>query len=282
MVWPSCLRLRVLPPGGRLPACLLEVVEPVAFGFRQDRYDAAYIENPVLTYSAAHKGYLLAYTTAPSNETRDTLNWEGNGYVEGNALAGLEYMGLAFNTDPLNVHAWRRLNRTILPPQLDGFEGGVANNPAVIWYPDGRLSITYRGVHDDGFGNCAMTSWRSPCTRPPANLFNNDSRWVSTEDAFTYEGPRGYIMIAHDFANGGGGTKAFSEDGVHWTWGGAHAYSYTLDLVGGGSVSFKRREEPKLLFDATGTPVALFNVVDDSFNYNQTRIIVQELDYGDG
>ena len=44
-------------------------------------------------------------------------------------------------------------------------------------------------------------------------------------------------------------------------------------------LSFFHREEPKLLLSADGQPTALFNVVDDSFLYNNTRIIVQELDY---
>ena len=46
-------------------------------------------------------------------------------------------------------------------------------------------------------------------------------------------------------------------------------------------LAFNRREEPKLLMDPeTGMPLALFNVVDSSFSYNDSHIIVQELDYG--
>ena len=36
-----------------------------------------------------------------------------------------------------------------------------------------------------------------------------------------------------------------------------------------------------LLDTHTNLPLALYNVVDDSFLYNETRIIVQELDYSD-
>ena len=49
--------------------------------------------------------------------------------------------------------------------------------------------------------------------------------------------------------------------------------------MAGTHVHFNRREEPKLLFGADGNPIALFNVVDDSFFYNETRVIIQELDY---
>lgn len=52
-----------------------------------------------------------------------------------------------------------------------------------------------------------------------------------------------------------------------------------MALTNGTELSFFRREEPKLLLSADGQPTALFNVVDDSFLYNNTRIIVQELDY---
>ena len=49
---------------------------------------------------------------------------------------------------------------------------------------------------------------------------------------------------------------------------------------GGPALHFNRREEPKLLIDRqSGRPLALFNVVDDNFLYNQSRIIVQELDW---
>jgi len=52
-----------------------------------------------------------------------------------------------------------------------------------------------------------------------------------------------------------------------------------MALTNGTELSFFHREEPKLLLSADGQPTALFNVVDDSFLYNNTRIIVQELDY---
>ena len=58
-------------------------------------------------------------------------------------------------------------------------------------------------------------------------------------------------------------------------------YPYKMALASGGpALHFNRREEPKLLIDRqSGRPLALFNVVDDNFLYNQSRIIVQELDW---
>ena len=50
----------------------------------------------------------------------------------------------------------------------------------------------------------------------------------------------------------------------------------SLQLTNGSALHFNRREEPKLLLDThTNLPLALYNVVDDSFLYNETRIIVQ-------
>ena len=263
------------------------VVKTVAFPFRRSNFDAAYIENCVLTYSKENGGYLLAYTTAPSNETRNTKNWEGNGgQPTPSSVNGLEYIGVAFSKSPLGP--WERLNATLLPPDWGGFEQGVANNPAVLWFPNGTLTVAYRGARDDGFGNCVAKSWRDACVRPKKNLFP-DPRWVGTEDAFTYKSKRGYIMIAHTFkkhnCTGGGlrcgaGVKAVSEDGLHWTYVSDAAYTYDMTLQNGTVLHFNRREEPKLLIDEeTQRPVALFNVVDDSFLYNSSHIIVQELDY---
>lgn len=250
------------------------VVENVSFPFRPGHFDSAYIENTVVLRAPRQDGWFMAYTTSPPGVNRSTVNWEGNGETQ--------YMGIAFTHD-LMRGAWQRLNRTILQPRPDGFESGIAINPAVVAYDNGSLSVMYRGRADDGFGNCFMQSWTSPCVRPRTNLFP-DPRWVKAEDPFAYLGPRGYIMIAHTFRHppyvaGGSGTKAFSIDGVHWTFAGYDTYSYTLELEDGSSESFYRREEPKLLFDADGTPRALFNVVDPNFLYNETRIIVQELDY---
>ena len=149
------------------------------------------------------------------------------------------------------------------------------------------MSVTYRGAVDDGFGNCVAKSWRDPCVRPAHNMFP-DKRWVGTEDPYSYRGPRGYIMISHTFGKtgciGGGlkcgaGTKAISTDGITWEYASQDAYPYDMLLENGTRLHFNRREEPKLLMSADGHPVALFNVVDDSFLYNATRIIVQELDY---
>ena len=202
---------------------------------------------------------------------RSTKNWEGNG--------DLQYMGLAYTQDP-QKGPFERLNRTILIPKQDGFEKHIAINPAVLWMPNGTVVVSYRGADDDGFGNCVMKDWRSPCIRPSTNLFP-DPVWAANhvEDAFTYKGPRGYIMLAHQFAPAGRGVKAYSADGLHWVWAGDAAYPYTMPLANGTLLSFYRREEPKLLFGSDGRPLALFNVVDPNFLYNETRIIVQELDY---
>ena len=267
------------------------IVKNVSFPFRPGKFDNSYIENPVLTRYQG--GYLLAYTTSPPGVARTTLNWEGNGKGCAPSAScpdsGLQYMGLAFTTDPADDTRWQRRNSTILMPKLTGFESGIAINPAVLVKPDGKgLIVTYRGTHDDGFGNCVMADWRSECVRPKgANLFP-DPRWKSTEDPFSFETARGYIMISHTFSNNGGGTKAFSRDGLRWTWAGADggscasdrcAYPYSMPLTNGTVLTFRRREEPKILFDRGGTTMlALINVVDDSFKYNATRVIVQEID----
>ena len=111
-----------------------EVAEPVAFPFRPGQFDNSYLENAVITYSPHDEGYLLTYTTSPPGIARNTLNWEGNG---GN-VTGLQDIGMAFSKDPMKGE-WKRLNRTILKPYTDGYEGGIAINPAVLTFPNGTV-----------------------------------------------------------------------------------------------------------------------------------------------
>lgn len=221
-------------------------------------------------------------------------DWEGNG--------GIQYIGIArASSSPLGP--WERASATILQPEEGGFEQGIANNPAVLELPDGRLSVTYRGRADDGFGNCLLQAWNGTCERLP-NLFN-DSRWQLTEDPHMYANPPtllrrassgiatlaakdlgpsrgGFIMISHCSGEGwksGAGTKAISLDGVHWTWAGSDLYSYLQPLTNGTTIVYPRREEPKLLLAPNGLPTHLFNAVYDPWGGGFSRIIVAELDY---
>ena len=188
-------------------------------------------------------------------------------------------MGVAASASPMGP--WARRSTAVLMPEPGGFEQGIANNPAIVQLVDGSLSITYRGRADMGYGNCAAPSWGAPCTRPLVNLFNGDSRWWQTEDPFTFHGPRGYILIAHN-TNGtwadGRGVKAVSRDGVHWTWASDEAYPYTQQLANGTAIVYARREEPKLLLEG-GRPTALFNAVYEPWAGGFSRIIVQEVDW---
>merc|ERR1712190_274420 len=79
------------------------------------------------------------------------------------------------------------------------------------------------------------------------------------------------------------GTKAFSEDGLHWEWAGNSAFDYTVPLANGTTLRYLKKEEPKLLMQ-NGRPTHLFAVVSPSLHddgYSNQHIIVQELDYSD-
>jgi hypothetical protein len=246
-------------------------VSPSFFPYRLNHFDGAFLENPVLT-RLSNGSWVLAYTSTPPSAVRNYNNWAGSGEEQ--------YIGLAFADDPLGP--WQRSNATVLPPDPGGFEKGIANNPALLELPDGSLSLTYRGGHDEGFGNCLAKDWRGPCIRPPTNAFNQDTRWMGTEDPFTYRSPRGggYIMLAHRFWGGGNGTKAVSRDGINWVWASQNAYNYTLALTNGSVLEFARREEPKLLFDGYSLrPTHLFTVVCVDIACPRSHIVVQELEY---
>ena len=74
------------------------------------------------------------------------------------------------------------------------------------------------------------------------------------------------------------GGHLFSRDGTRWSPI-YRAYNTTVALEGGGSVTFQRRERPKLIFDAAGTPTHLFNAVFEEYRGGYGRIIVQALDF---
>ena len=57
---------------------------------------------------------------------------------------------------------------------------------------------------------------------------------------------------------GWAGGHAFSKDGFAWSeW--TRCYNTSIPLNNGSTVEVNRRERPKLLFDASGTPVHLYN-----------------------
>lgn len=254
------------------------LVEAVAVPFRRAEFDANFLQNSLLV-QLRDGSYLLVYTTAPASIPRDLFHWEGAG--------GEQYVGIAWSASPLGP--WTRANRTVNVPKFDGFEQAVANNPAVVELDDGSLSLVFRQGKDYGIASCHLPTWDGVCARQAVNSFANESRWHQTEDPFSYRSPRGgYIMISHriwgyETLNNetykGGGTKAISLDGLTWTWAGDDAYSYRMAFDNGTEKLFLRREEPKLLFDAAGTPTHLFNAVFEEFEGGFGRIIAQALDF---
>jgi hypothetical protein len=61
----------------------------------------------------------------------------------------------------------------------------------------------------------------------------------------------------------GGYACSTSEDILgEWTWAvsnGSTVYDFTSQLANGGSIALQKRERPKLLLDATGRPLVLYN-----------------------
>ena len=239
--------------------------------FREFDFDAGFLQNS-LVVKLADGSWLLVATTAPAAIPRDMHDWSGSG--------GEQYVAVATATDPMGP--WTRTNHTILVPSFTGFEQGVANNPAVIQLEDGSFAMQYRGGKDYGYGSCTLPTWNGTCTRPSVNQFANDTRFIKTEDGFSYRGPRGYILLSHRCWGGGGGTKSISRDGLFWAWAGSDTYTYSMFLTNGTNVVFSRREEPKLLFDSSGRPTHMFNAVGDTHSLYEggvSRWIVQALDY---
>ena len=84
------------------------------------------------------------------------------------------------------------------------------------------------------------------------------------EDPFTWVTPRGDAhVIYHDVAGTSNGGHAFAPAGApgNWTIGTHALYTGALTWANGTSASVYDRERPKLVFDAHGAPVALYNGV---------------------
>lgn len=89
----------------------------------------------------------------------------------------------------------------------------------------------------------------------------------SQEDGFMWKDKRGkWHALVHKMFDPPGagpcgvwaGGHFFSEDGTSWSPM-ARAYNTTVFTTDGGATTFDRRERPKLLFDAAGTPTHLYN-----------------------
>lgn len=144
-------------------------------------------------------------------------------------------------------------------------------NPAPLVLPNGSIALMVHTDDNQGWSGDVIAvadSWRGPYfVTVPDDAINNEPK--KQEDPFMWRDRRGnwhtLVHLMFDPPGAGpcglwSGGHMFSRDGTSWSPI-FRAYNTTVALDGGGSVTFQRRERPKLIFDANGTPTHLYNGV---------------------
>ena len=163
-------------------------------------------------------------------------------------------------------------------------------NPAPVVMDDGTVRIM---VHTDpqpwaGEVIVQADTWQGPYTRITGDVTGYCDH--CQEDPFMWRDKRGHwhalLHLMFDPAGGGPvpspgwpGGHVFSRDGLKWSGSIQRCYSTNVSLVGGGQLVTKRRERPKLLFNASGHPTHLTNGVITSEGGSGVYTLIAPLSY---
>eukprot|EP01051_Picozoa_sp_SAG22_P007492 SAG22_NODE_529_length_9428_cov_2.691178_9_plen_351_part_00 len=153
-------------------------------------------------------------------------------------------------------------------------------NPTAFIFPNGTTLLYFRSAESNGQNEqiwlAIAPSYRGPYTlrtTAPVGPTTNSPLigGKNNEDPFIYRTARGFILMMHmsHWGPGWNGAKAWSEDGISWHWTEAsmsRVWNSTVSCTDGSSVTFRRREEPKIYLDERGMMRAMFNAVTDPEN----------------
>jgi hypothetical protein len=154
---------------------------------------------------------------------------------------------------------------------LSNYDNLLNWNPAPLVLPNGSIGVMIHTNDNQGWSGESIAiadTWAGPFTVTVGNEnIANDPN--SQEDPFMWIDKRGHwhTLVHRMFdppGQGPCGTWAgghlSSVDGLHWS-AIYRAYNTSAALTDGSSVTWQRRERPKLLFDASGQMTHLFNGV---------------------
>ena len=148
-------------------------------------------------------------------------------------------------------------------------------NPAAVLLPNGTVLLAYKtwplpatckkligSATCKAIGLVSSQHWNGSYThRPMGEEFA--AVGANLEDPSLYRDPKSGTlhMLMHTEASGGAGGSAHSTDsGKTWAFDySKHAYDYTVTMSDGQQIKLTNREEPKMLLDFEGFPVALIN-----------------------
>jgi len=142
-------------------------------------------------------------------------------------------------------------------------------NPTAWIFPNGTTLLYFRSAQSDGHNEQIWVA-RAPHYLGPYKMYGDSPVFpVNNEDPFVFRNRRGhFIMMLHRsyWGLGMNGAKAFSYDGLVWHYteeSMSSVWSSTISYVDGSTVSFQRREEPKIYVE-DGQLLAMFNAVSDT------------------
>ena len=155
-------------------------------------------------------------------------------------------------------------------------------NPTAFIFPNGTTLLYFRSAQASGGNELIWVAradhWRGPyaLVTPAAPIFPN-----SNEDPFIMRNERGrFILMMHmsHWGPGSNGAKAFSFDGLAWhatAESMSNVWSSVVEVTDGTTVTYSRREEPKIFLDAQGHMRAMFNAVTDPVERTRSYVMSQ-------
>jgi len=176
---------------------------------------------------------------------------------------GREALGegyVTYSSAPTPYGPWTPLGR----PAIEGSNSTerwdtLVTNPALWPLPDGGVVLGLSGDNGSAgkcIGMARADSWNGTFT-PDPNVATRGG-----EDPFVFVNSRGDMhVIYHDVAGTSNGGHAFAPAAAptQWTVGTHALYTGSVTWRNGTHFTVFDRERPKLVFDASGAPIALFN-----------------------
>lgn len=158
---------------------------------------------------------------------------------------------------------WTRKNLTLDPWDWSRLNLGLESHSPIV-FPNGTV-LTFTRAWGSSEKSSMSPVWLVKADRwdAPYSLVRED--WApapafdfGVEDSFMWRDPRGNChALFHAWDDIGG--HAFSKDCLRWTYTHTRAYSTDAEVEGGQTVTYWRRERPRLIFDAEGNPTHLVN-----------------------
>jgi len=158
---------------------------------------------------------------------------------------------------------WERRNLTLAPWDWARLNLGLESHAPIVFSNGTVMTFTRAWGSSEKSSMSPLWLVQAPHWQGPWSLVRED--WApapvfpfGVEDSFMWRDPRGnFHALFHAWDDIGG--HAFSKDGLRWHYADGRAYSTDAEVEGGETVTYWRRERPRLIFDSEGNPTHLVN-----------------------